>query len=374
MHNDAQSEQQRDIVDMARTSVPVASCLRRITNWCLTNGIDVKEGKSALAAGFQRALLPALTHFLRHAVETMFVCGFVPWYQREVDGVRVPAVLPLGSFRWTVEPARKGVFAYRVFVTHGDIKAEQVHIVDYVTPRLATPGQSSCSPLHSLYEMWQGTRIARDIMQRMHVNNSHRHMYFSETINPGELGAPSGLHLLDEFRRYSLTGQHSDMRMRSSHGASLHSVNDAHIHWIKDVFQDVAQTHMLPPNVQAFECKKMEIDPLLGEVDVKFMHAVHVFFDLPYSVSVHSVRDSTKAAEHVLSEEQYTNVRALCDFLQELAGQAYSKLYKTTDVSVTIRARPRLSFNNTDDVKTLMECGALTARDMVQIRQQFMQQ
>jgi hypothetical protein len=164
------------------------------------------------------------------------------------------------------------------------------------------------------------------------------------------------------------------MRMRSSHGASLHSVNDAHIHWIKDVFQDVAQTHMLPPNVQAFECKKMEIDPLLGEVDVKFMHAVHVFFDLPYSVSVHSVRDSTKAAEHVLSEEQYTNVRALCDFLQELAGQAYSKLYKTTDVSVTIRARPRLSFNNTDDVKTLMECGALTARDMVQIRQQFMQQ
>ena len=369
-----QSEQQRAIIDMARTSVPVASCLRRLTNWCLTNCIDVKEGKTALAAGFGRALLPALRQFLRDALEAMFVCGFVPWYQRTVDGVRVPAVLPLGSFRWTVEVARKGVFTYRVYVTHGDIKAEQVHIVDYVSPRPATPDHSSCSPLHSLYEMWQATRLARDIMQRMHVANSSRHMYFSESINPGELGAPSGLHLLDEFRRYSLTGQHSDMRLRSSQGKSLHSVNDAHIHWIKDVFEDAAETHVLPPNVQAFECKKLDIDPLLGEADVKFMHAVHVFFDLPYSVSVHSVRDSTKAAEHVLSEEQYTNVRALCDFLQMLAEQAYSTIYKTTDVSVAIRARPRLSFNSPDDVKTLIECGALTARDLAQIRQQFMQQ
>ena len=51
------------------------------------------------------------------------------------------------------------------------------------------------------------------------------------------------------------------------------------------------------------------------------MHAVHVLFDLPYSVIVHSAQDRSKAAEHLLSEEQYTNVRALCDFLQTIAEQ-----------------------------------------------------
>jgi hypothetical protein len=206
------------------------------------------------------------------------------------------------------------------------------------------------------------------------VQNSQRHMYFSEKLNMGELGAPSGIHLLDEFRRYSITGKHSDIRMRANTGNNLHTVNDAHIHWIQDVFHDVAETHVLPPNVEAHEMQKMEVDEFLLAQDSNFMHAVHVFFDLPYSVSVHSVQDRTKAAEHILSEEQYTNVRALCDFLQTVAEKTYKEVYKTVDVTVAISARPRLSVNGTDDVKTLFECGALTARDIASIRQQFLHQ
>ena len=74
-------------------------------------------------------------------------------------------------------------------------------------------------------------------------------------INMAELGAPNGIHLLDEFRRYSITGKHSDIRMRTTSGTNLRTVNDAHFHWIKDTFRDVANTHELSPNVEAHTVK-----------------------------------------------------------------------------------------------------------------------
>ena len=103
-------QQQVDIIDMARSNVAVSSCLRRLGNWCPSNGVDVEEGKQALSADFQQQVLPQYVRFFRQCLEAMYVCGFIPWYTSELDGTRFPVVLPLGSFTWTVEQTERYPF------------------------------------------------------------------------------------------------------------------------------------------------------------------------------------------------------------------------------------------------------------------------
>ena len=64
------------------------------------------------------------------------------------------------------------------------------------------------------------------------------------------LSTTRGINLPDEFHRQTLSGQHSDIRLRASSGAIFSSVNDAHTHWFKHVFEEAAETHVLPPNVE----------------------------------------------------------------------------------------------------------------------------
>lgn len=407
------ASEQAAIIEMARTSIPVLTCIRRLTNWCLSNGVEITEGSGRLNEEFGRIVKPAYTTFLRDALEAMFVCGFVPWFVAEHDGARFAKVLPLGCFAWHVEVASQDavgahmdggkdggtaggtaggkdstthgasaskrrrvsdVYRYRVTMLHGDIEDSRVRIIDWLPPRPS----ATASPLHEIFEAYSELAATRAQLRDVATHNSRKHVYFTEQIAPGQLGSTGGLNLLDEFRRYTLTGKPSmvppHMRMWSNDGRRLESVNDAHLHWIRNEFEDSTTTHVLPPNVEAHEMQPIPVDDYLVNRENGFQHMVHAFFNLPYSTARASVNDQSTQHEQLLSEEQYTNIRSLCNFLQATAEQTYSAIFSAPRVQVRLRARPRLTMNSADDVKKLFECGVFTQRDVFQLRTMFLQQ
>lgn len=377
-------QQQKMIIEMARSDISVQSCIRRLGNWCLCNGIEIVEGGSKLQSGFTQALLPHFTEFLRRAIEVSFVCGFVPWYIIDEDGMRYPAVLPLGCFTWSTEINGKDdsftggtskrrklheVYLYTIEIIHGNVAAKNVNIVNFTPPRMST----STSPMQNLYELYVETKECRQMLRRIVEFNSQKHVYFSEKINFNELGSTSGLSLLDEFRRYTVTGRSSDRDiMYTKRGKQLHSVNEAHLHWINDQFHENIEKHVLPPNMEACELQSVMVDDYIKNQDLVFQHQVHMFFDLPYSIGARSALEKVHQTEHLLSEEQYTNIRCLCDFLQRLSCMVYMDIFKTDNVEVTLHARPRLSLASADDIKKLYECNVLTQRDAFKLRNMYM--
>ena len=316
----------------------------------------------------------------------MFVCGFVPWYVGKEDGVHFPVVLPLGSFSWYVETVNKTgceqgreppckrrswqVYRYRVQILHGNLQESAVEIIEYIPPRMG----ALTSPLTQVFRQYQILCQTKKLLLSVARHNSVKHIYFTEEVKYNDMGASSGITLLDEFRRYTLTGKASEhSRLKSRIGDSISNVNDANIHWVREEFEQDCQTktHVLPPNMEAHEMQSINLDDYIRIQDQVYDHQVHLFFNLPHAIANTSSRDRSRQEEHTLSEEQYTNIRSICNFLQTVAENTYSVIYDTSHVQIALKARPRLAIHSSDDVKKLFECGVFTSRDTVRLRQLF---
>lgn len=265
-------QQQNEIIDMVRSNVAVSSCLRRLGNWCLINGVDVEEGRQAVSGEFRREVLPRYVRFFQQCLEVMFVCGFVPWYTAEHDGTRFPAVMPLGSFTWTVERTeregegskrrRVDVYHYRITILHGDVREADVNILENIPPR-RTPHAASCSPMHELYEKFLQLQHSNQVLMAIAEYNSQKHVFFTEKVNITDQ-TTAGIQLLGDFRRYTLTGtvykkgRSNDDPMLNRSKEKLNTVNDASMHWLRDQFKREVQTHVLPPNMEAHEMQHLE--------------------------------------------------------------------------------------------------------------------
>jgi len=264
------------------------------------------------------------------------------------------------------------VYRYRVTMLHGDIEESRVQIIDWLPPR----PNATASPLHEIFQAYSELHATRARLKAVAAYNSQKHVYFTGQIAPGQLGSTGSLNLLDEFRRYTITGKHSmlppHMRMWANDDRRLESVNDAHLHWIRNQFEDSTATHVLPPNVEAHEMQPISVDDYLMQQENDFQHTVHAFCNLPYSIARSSVSDQATQHEQLLSEEQYTNIRSLCNFLQTVAEHTYAKIFAAPRVQVRLCARPRLAMNNADDVKKLFECGMFTQRDVFRLRTMFL--
>ena len=143
---------------------------------------------------------------------------------------------------------------------------------------------------------------------------------------------------------------------------------------MQDTFAEEPQlkAHVLPPNTNLTELNSVAIDEYMRTFEYEYMQYVHLFFDLPVAIVNQSSTDKSKHSQHLLSDEQYTNIKALCDILQFVATESYGKCFKTQRAQVKLTARPRLTINSVDDLKTLAEGGVMTMSDMRQMRKKFL--
>lgn len=370
----------KQLVYITKSEPIISSCIRRIRNYCLIDGFTIQERFQPLDSKFQNSIRDAFMAFLQNTLDLYFMCGFVPFVVRKQNGVFVPMALPLGTFTWTVEPAPERsskILQYKVRIIKGNVKEEDVKIHEMVTP--AGVVDELQSPLAALLEHHMRLQEVLNVSVAIEKHNAQKHILISETIDLKDQ-TTNGIMLLDEFRRYNISGWHpaaaqaTALRMKTINGgAKTQSVNDANMHWVQSQFEDDKSVHatMLPPNMSVTELQNIRRENDLEQERNHWSSLVHSFFDIPSPEAPQGKVNSAEA--NLLSREQFTNIRYICDMLERVVETAYKECYETKHhVVCKIDPQSRLSVNTTEDVKKLVESGMLDPSDKNRVRQMFM--
>lgn len=106
------------------TSEPhVQECLQLIENMCLSRELKLTMGGQAPTAAFNSFVQRHYLLFLKNAIRQAHGLGFVVWCVRKLpSGDKIPEVLPLGTFTWTVEPDDSGQRSLRYRIQLNSIK------------------------------------------------------------------------------------------------------------------------------------------------------------------------------------------------------------------------------------------------------------
>ena len=385
----------------------IAACVQRLMNNCLSREIQLTENNSQLKAPLHSLLVRHYSQVLRQAIEVALLTGFVPFFIRRQDGVPLPFIPEIGTFLWTVEPisdrvGRSGggaaatqhsgakrrrnestcLLRYRVQMLVGDVKDEQVLVVAWQPP-YKNSRQVLPSPLQYLFDQHTMLTAGLHIVMEKERWNTHKHLVVSEKLDLKD-PTPSGMQLLDDMRRYSLTGQHNMMQGAMSHYYSrrdktrLESVVDANHAWVlsefsKDDSSAQALPHIMPPNSETSELTPLLSNDVLPQLRQQYHESVHVFFNglnMPHAGAKYVGSSGSEQA----SRAQHVTVLGMCDFLQRVAANMYSESFDVPvgDVTCKITARSRLEINSTADIKALVECGVITDNDKARLREMYL--
>lgn len=384
-----------DLHDMVCNEPHVSAAIRRLTNNCLSRGFSIKERDKSLDAGLLKNIHDIYMECLRASVEMAITCGFVAFYVRRVGGIPVPFVPPPGTFTWCVLVAdqhnngkRKrnhAILEFSINMTCGHIKSEEMHIVNWRTPSLITKEDQLISPLENVLSTYNNFTHVLKMSQKKETWNSEKHVVVTEQLDIKD-PTPSGIQLLDDTRRYSLSGQ----RGQNGHGSRLYtrvnnqnidfsSVVDAKFHWIKSQFpcddNGTTHTHIMPPNTEVTELTALQNSEMLYMLQEMFHTAVYTFFNgsSPLTTNTGGKYMGSATQDHV-SRAQQVAVISMCNWLQRVCTIMYSTSFKVPEnsVTVTIAARSRFEINGTDDVKTLVDAQVLTALDTLKLRALYM--
>ena len=139
--------------------------------------------------------------------------------------------------------------------------------------------------------------------------------------------------------------------MNLSRDSALQHTNEA---------QNKVQLTSIPPNSQvttvAMNTPQMDV---LKESYRQYTLACHEYFGV--DVSPTDADTSTDASKAIRPS---SNVRGMCEMLEELTRQAYAHCFKTPPEHVQVKfSRPKLDVQ-VADVKTLFECGIFTPQEL----------
>lgn len=371
----------------------VQACFKRLMNAVLANEITFMEKGHRLQPSLMQPLAHHYRTFLRHAMQQCFVCGFVAFYVRRPNGIPIPFTLPLGSFTWSIDinsahhKRRKlengnCVCRYQVNILHGPVTKSEVLIVNFQDPVVYHDrAHAAKSPLHNLLVKYQRLENTFNMLLACNQWNAEKHVAVTETVDLKDQ-TTSGIQLLDEMRRYTLTGQHGHgptgiMRMRSRNNQTLNTVNDATMSWLQDQFSaenggKEAKFHMLPPNMNVQELSTIEAGRELQILIDDFTSSVYSFFDVPRMSEIGG--SNTTSSGEQMSRHQYLNVLATCQFMEHVAKIAYCVCFQVPveNVVVSLSPQTRLEVHSAADIKALVEAEILTPADKQQIKRLFL--
>jgi len=369
----------------------VVSCLSRICNTILLNDIELLEGNAAVTPALTRIINREYKQFFKDAVVLTYLCGFVPYYIVSLDNTKMPRCLPVGAFTWRVRESprstwrRRGVLAYEIRITAGAITEKDVFIFDTASPVAESSVYSMSSPMCGVLEeylLWKDAERQAIESSRW---NTLKHVCVTERIDVKDQ-TTSGIQLLDEQRRYNLTGQHNnvihDNLLRLTGAGVTSSVADAYHYAVHSQFCDSeeaivgskrAAVHIMPPNTEVQELAPLPCNTLVQDAKSRFQSSVYVFFGLPNINNLQN-HDSTVRNLPGMHREQYSNILHMQNTLQRLGERVYAHCFDidSDQVCFRLRALPRFEIACVDDIKTLFEIQMLTPADIAHLRKTIM--
>lgn len=372
------------------------SCFKRLLNVIMTEECTITENNRKLQPKLAAMLYKHYRRFVFDAMKMAFICGFVPFYLTTHQHIKIPMVVTPGCFSWSVESitnsSKKRKLSdsnkcaqYVVHVHHGSLKDEDVHVINFSTPVVANEGEV-CYPIRALYQQYLQLQHVQKIIQQANVWNKEKHVAITEHFDLKDQ-TTSGIELLDEVRRYTLTGQSGIapiVRMRRANGADgestmLHSINDANMHWLQQTFEGsdqsaAAKFHLLPANMNISELGTITVGQELEHLMSHYRRSVHDFFDMPNTDQAAGHSNAIIGAQ--LSRQQYNQVLATNKFIENLLEQCYRlqfNLKEEHNVQVLLNPQSRLEIGSFADIKQVSDIeNFLTDKDKQRIKNLFL--
>lgn len=356
---------------LVRCEPNVRSCLQRLTSLSLLNAFEIREDGRPLSAELRKTIDVEYMTFLRGSVTMMFMCGFVAFAVKKKEGTPIPFLLPLGSFTWSsaVPPKKSSqaisrLLAYEIkLIADIGVEEKDVTVVEWIPPAVGVPGVLQ-SPMINLLDEYLGLKAHQEMLKHAVAWNAQRHIAVSERVDLKDQTS-SGIALLDEFRRYAVSGRvsqyHAMLRLRNANNETLQTANDASMYWIKNEFSEIGQhasIHFLPPNMQVQELQAIPLQSLgTQESSTMFSKSVHSFFNM----DMPEYAQDAKAGHDAVSRSSHDQATIVCQFLESVIAQAYSTSFKVplSRVQASLRPQARLGLSSTQDVKHLADAQML---------------
>jgi hypothetical protein len=363
----------RDLARFVRTEPYMSFCINQVSNDCLTHPIQIRESNKQLQPQLQKLLASHFSKFADASLYMMYMCGFVAYYLEKVDGVRLPHVLPLGSFTWCmqrIDTPTTAVWPFEVRIDGIDVTFDKhrLHIFQcHNSPAVYSP----LDAVFELYVMYKNCREATVVTSQRQATAQ---VLVTETVDLKDQTI-SGLQLLDETRRYAMCGSHplaqTDVELRPEQYPE-HNVTGMKETWIQRMNEEHPELRVgiLPPNSQVTHLTATPIDVvMLQEFFNQYIEGVLSFFNIQHRMSTGQFR-VTSSQPNSNMKNQYNNILATSKRLEELLRDVYCKCFdvEPQNVSVTITPQKKLEVTSVQDLKILAEFNLFSA---TQLRQMF---
>jgi hypothetical protein len=387
------AESQALLLELGCYEPTLQQCFKIIESTCISQGIFCSINGSECSRDFQRHIDIHYTPFLKDALRSMIIFGFVPWRIRRLRaGDLIPEVLPPGTFDWHTEvgpmqevrhysSGRKRkmprnhdddsrLVVYRVLPTAGQVREDEVQIYMSSNPSLDisvnSPLSSTVSsPLAHILTDYKNLRNAQ--LRRSYADAWNTTAHIISTFRPNMRGQDDPTQYLMDFVSESHFSQPAmladplypalqarnyferDLAIRrqmdhpSTHRPQVYTLPRDH---------DVAEQVMLQP------CEDLTF--LLD----KFRRDISALTGVPHEMIIgrdhgnHETVRKTIASGRIFS----TNMHELCRHCQNLLISVYCLIYRVKPETIifTLTPMPRLEVETIQDFKVLFEIGALT--------------
>lgn len=312
-----------------------------------------------------------------------FLCGFVAFYTKKKNGIPHFYCLPLGTFTWSVKFSETNttneLLEYDVRCACGNVSEKDIHVVNFLQPVLNNVDPSNWSPMVHILKLSQLRSHQMEAALAAEEWNQKKHIAVTEKVDLKD-PTTSGLQLLDDLKRYNLTGKHNNMNrqnllnLRTQNNASIETTTEGTFQWVHSVFsgnagQTTAAVHVMPPNMDIKEIGNLEVSAMYEYFQNLFEKCVLSYFDIPAPYEPkHSGSQTQKASQ--MDTTQYKNVIHMSRFCEKVIRYAYCVGFgaELTDVEVKVQSSSRMELKSIDDLKVLGEVGILNPQDKMRIR------
>lgn len=331
-------------------------CLQMIENICLSRELDftMQSGGTPPSADFKSFINRHYPRFLKNAIRQAHGLGFVVWCVRRLpSGDKVPEVLPLGTFTWTVEmdPTSSSTLRYRIQLVVKDVP---FRVTEWVQPNFNVNEGSILhatvqTPLAHLIEEY---RILRETIRRYHHadawNTTARVVVSSEPKQFNhEASQKEVFDTLDFLKGAMETRKKQSLTAVEEVFANQRPSNHREMVYELPPHHHIEQMPVLKPVV--------DIDFMTN----KFRHSVCSLLGIPAEMII-ADRDTQKQSRggKATSRIFQNKMSRMCSFLSDLLGEVYAHIYKE-QVKFHLVALPRLEIQGMEDLKILHEIGVL---------------
>ena len=338
-------------------------CLQMIENICLSRELDFTVRESATPSPEFKAFINRhYPRFLKNAIRQAHGLGFVVWCVRRLpSGDKIPEVLPLGTFTWTVEmdPTHCSTLRYRIQLIVKDVP---FHVTEWVQPNFNVNEGSILhatvqTPLAHLIEEY---RILRETIRRYHHadawNTTARIVVSSDPKQFNHDASQKEVFDTLDFLKGA---------METRKKQNLTAVEEVFANQRPSNHNEMV--YELPPHhhVEQMPVLKPVVD--MDFITNKFRHSVCSLLGIPPEMIMADHESQKQSRGGKATSRIFQNkMSRMCMFLSDLLQEVHQHIYKE-QAHFYLVALPRLEIQGMEDLKTLHEIGVLQPDHAIQL-------